>query len=213
MLNLYDRLNNAGTINKPDKKKENKMKKKITKNQVLGFGLAIATPFIIAACDDKPKGDNSCKCPNGTEHENLPCCDGTGCNCTEKLKLVEKSETIDVRSDVTMTIKYMVLDDVLPEWWDTLMSVIENRKGTFLAGHYTLIVESDGDDGFVAGAAGSKTATVSDAFLTASDYDTMRSGIRGIINAWIANVMMNNMIRMADRYDSSQHIVSGIKSV
>jgi len=71
------------------------MKKKITKEQALGLGLAIAMPFVVATCGDEPKSPQpgpqpgepeptTCGCPNGTAHEpeNFPCCEFGDCNCT-----------------------------------------------------------------------------------------------------------------------------------
>ena len=40
------------------------MKKKITKEQLLGVGLAIVTPFIVAACGE----EENCKCPAAADH-------------------------------------------------------------------------------------------------------------------------------------------------
>jgi|GEM_PF-4920067 len=60
------------------------MKKKVTKEQVLGFGMAIAAPFIMATCDNgnKPEPEPTCECPNGTEHnEGEECCDSNDCGC------------------------------------------------------------------------------------------------------------------------------------
>jgi len=193
------------------------MKKKITKNQVLGFGLAIATPFIIAACDDKPKGDNSCKCPNGTEHENLPCCDGTGCTCTEKL--VQKEYPISLRDGkVIITVKYMALKDApAPDYLSHLKSELE-FVGNNLAyqglmtnlanggGAYTLEVESgESYNGFKNAVSGNKTIKVHvDWISDAAENETyIDQEIKAAFQSFLANVMMNNMIRMADRYDSA----------
>ena len=60
------------------------MKKKVTKEQVLGFGMAIAAPFIMATCDNgnMPEPEPTCECPNGTEHnEGEECCDSNDCGC------------------------------------------------------------------------------------------------------------------------------------
>ena len=111
---------------------------------------------------------------------------------------VPHSETISIREDVTATIEYMAFADTTPEWLDTLIDVFNRNRAIFATGHYTLTVESDGDAGFVAGAAGSKTATVSAAFLSASDVTAIYVGMRSIAAVWTANViLMNNMIRMA----------------
>ena len=69
------------------------MKKKITKEQALGLGLAITMPFVVATCGDEPKspqpepqpvGPITCGCLNGTAHEpeNFPCCEFGDCTCT-----------------------------------------------------------------------------------------------------------------------------------
>jgi len=206
------------------------MKKKITKNQVLGFGLAIATPFIIAACDDKPKGggtDNSCKCPNGTEHDSKPCCDGTGCVCTEKPKLVEKSYPVELENSfgkkTTITIKYMGLEDAAAP------NYLEYLKGELVyvaAVHTDLIDKMSGKvyiikieyddyyDGFNR-IPGSETIKVHDKYLSDSKKNGtyLDTELEQAFRSFFANVMMNNMIRMADRFDSWQHIVSGTKLV
>jgi len=203
------------------------MKKKITKNQVFGFGLAIATPFIIAACDDKPK-DNSCKCPNGTEHENLPCCDGTGCTCTEKPK--PKETNLDVKiynNQITITINYMALPNAdKPSYvsqLETRFVAYGNNPGQIAmldalvnaGGKYTVVVEY-GDDIYTDFVSDKATKTIKvhhDWVSTLTGNNPTVGEMVNAFNVFITNVMMNNMIRMADRYDSPQHIVSGTKLV
>jgi len=140
--------------------------KTVGRNVALGFG-AFAVVFalaILASCDNEPK-----------PQPGVP-------------QLTEQSKDIIIRDDVTCTINYIAVTGTTPVWLDTLVSVFENRAAVFFAGHYTLTVQTTGTDGFVAGAAGTKTATVSDAFLTASDYTAMRASMGPMISSWMVMI-------------------------
>jgi len=91
----------------------------------------------------------------------------------------------NINGDLKITVNYTALPNTTPTWWNTLESVFNDREDAFGAGNFILNVKTTGTDGFVAGTAGSKTATVSEAFLSSSDYATMRVSMGPIVNDWI----------------------------
>ena len=109
-----------------------------------------------------------------------------GCdNNNNDPELIEQSKDIIFGTDKTVTVKYTALPNTTPVWWDTLVLVFDDRKASFDPAHYTLIVQYIGTEGFVAGVAGSKKATVSNTFLLNSDYTTMRASMGPIVGYWI----------------------------
>jgi hypothetical protein len=119
------------------------------------------------------------------------CDDGDG---KDDPKPVEQTKDIEIATGKTVTVVYTALPDTTPAWWSTLEEVFHNRAHAFDIGHFTLIVQSSGTDGFVAGTAGSKTATVSEAFLATSDYTAMRASMGVMVDYWIAMMELNAKI-------------------
>jgi hypothetical protein len=108
-----------------------------------------------------------------------------GCKQDEPPTPVPQSRDITIATGKTVTVNFTALPGTTPAWWDTLESVFHERAAAFDPGHYTLIVKTTGTDGFVVGETGSKTATVSEAFLSASDYTAMRASMGPIVGTWI----------------------------
>jgi len=109
-----------------------------------------------------------------------------GCKHDEPTeKPVEQSKDITIAEGKTVTVKYTAMPNTTPVWWGTLDSVFKSRATAFDLGHYTLIVKTTGTDGFTVPSPGNKTATVSDAFLSASDYTAMRNSMGLITEQWI----------------------------
>ena len=95
---------------------------------------------------------------------------------------VPQSKDITVGTNKTVTVNFTALPGTTPAWWDTLESALKSLGTGFPVGNYTLNVTS-GTSSFVK--ASSKTATVSDAWLSKSSYDEIRTGINGINDAWV----------------------------
>jgi hypothetical protein len=98
---------------------------------------------------------------------------------------VKQSKNITIADGKTVTVNFTALPDTTPIWWNTLEDVFHNLADMFDIGHYTLNVNPNGTDGFVVGEYGTKTATVSDVFLSTSDYATMRQSMGPMVNDWI----------------------------
>jgi hypothetical protein len=99
---------------------------------------------------------------------------------------VPQSKVITIATGKTVTVNFTALPGTTPAWWGTLESAFQSRASSFDIGHYTLIVKITGTDGFVAGGTGSKTATVSESFLSTSDYTAMRTSMGAITENWIS---------------------------
>jgi len=95
---------------------------------------------------------------------------------------VPQSKVITIDTGKTVTVNFTALPGTTPAWWDTLISVFENRKDAFSTIHHILNVQSTGTGGFVA--VGNKTATVSESFLSASDFTAMRASMGPIVTDW-----------------------------
>jgi hypothetical protein len=98
---------------------------------------------------------------------------------------VAQSKTITIAEGKTVTVNYTALPGTTPAWWNTLEQALRNMMAGFSNGNYTLNVTPNGTDGFIAGASGSKSATVSNAWLSKSDYNAMRISISGIQDDWV----------------------------
>jgi hypothetical protein len=108
-------------------------------------------------------------------------CDNGGNNDP---KPEEQNTPIPIAEGKTVTVTYWALPNTTPVWWDTLVSALENRAGGFASGNFTLNVTTNGTNGFIAGEIGSGTATVSETYLSQTDYETMRTAINGILDDW-----------------------------
>ena len=95
-----------------------------------------------------------------------------------------QSKDITIATGKTVTINYTAIPNTTPSWWDKLESALKDRQGGFAPGNFTLNVTTSGTDGFVAGVEGSGTATVSEAFLLASDFQAIRLSIAGALTYW-----------------------------
>ncbi|MDR0502788.1 MAG: hypothetical protein LBH16_05640 [Treponema sp.] len=126
---------------------------------------------------------------------------------------IEQSKDITIAEGKTATVNFMALPETTPTWWDTLSDVFVNRANSFALGHYTLNVQSAGTDGFVAGAPGSKTATVSETYLSTTDYTTMRADMNSILGSWIAMLNLRNFdnskeaVRLAFAHAAGQRMI------
>jgi hypothetical protein len=95
---------------------------------------------------------------------------------------VPQSKNITVGTNKTVTVNFTALPDTTPAWWSNLESALKNLGTSFFVGNYTLNVTS-GTGGFVK--TGSKTATVSETWLSQSDYETLRVSINAMLEDWI----------------------------
>jgi hypothetical protein len=105
---------------------------------------------------------------------------------------VARSEDITIAANKTVTVNFTAKPGVTPTWWGTLEEVFQALAAGFDIGHYTLNVTSDGTGGFVVGDPGSKTATVSETFLSESDYTTMGMSMGAMVDLWGAVANLNN---------------------
>jgi hypothetical protein len=106
--------------------------------------------------------------------------------CKQEPTPVAQSRDITIATGKTVTVNFTALPGTTPAWWNTLVSVFDDRKVAFDPGHYILNVQSTGTAGFAASGVGTKTVTVSEAFLSASDFTAMRNSMGPIVSAWIA---------------------------
>jgi len=110
---------------------------------------------------------------------------------------VWQAKDITIAESKTVTVNYHALPGATPTWWTTLEDVFHDRAAGFGTFHYTLNVIYTGTEGFVAGGVGSgRTATVSNAFLSSSDYTTMRASMGPMVAMWVAMHSGNDVIRM-----------------
>ena len=136
--------------------------------------------FVACGSDNE---NPTCICPSQGEHfESCEYyeCEAGGCEIDAR----NQSETITIAEGKIVTVNFMTKLGTTPTWWNTLVSALENRAGGFAIGNFSLTVIADGTGGFVAGVPGSKTATVSDTWLSQSDYNTMRIAINEILDDW-----------------------------
>ena len=109
---------------------------------------------------------------------------------------VSRSENITLAAGKTMTVHFTALPSATPAWWSKLSLFLQSIELDFPAGTYILTVTPDGTGSFVAGAAGTKTATVGENWLYGADNSDMLS-IFGILDAWVAQVKNQNQVRYA----------------
>ena len=111
----------------------------------------------------------------------------------EQPQPTQQSKDITLAAGKKVTVTYTALPGATPSWWSKLSSQLQSIEVGFPAGTYTLTVTPDGTDAFVAGAEGSKSATVSESWLSsANDTDVLMS-IAGAIAIWAS--MNNNAVQ------------------
>ena len=98
---------------------------------------------------------------------------------------VSRSENITLAAGKSMTVHFTALPDATPSWWGKLSSKLQFFAVDFPTGNYTLTV-TDGTGGFVAGAYGSKSTTVSENWLSGATDDDMNVSLSGMLGDWIS---------------------------
>jgi len=94
----------------------------------------------------------------------------------EQPQPTQQSKDIILAAGKKVTVTYTALPGATPSWWSKLSTQLQSMEVGFPAGTYTLTVTPDGTDAFVAGAEGSKSATVSESWLSsANDTDVLMS--------------------------------------
>jgi len=164
--------------------------KKQTKQRI-GAGIAIGSLTLATIF-----GATACKEIEYIHGEDCKCSD-----CETPAQPTAQTATINLAPGKTMVINYDAVTGTTPEWWNILISTLVNRQAGFGAGEYILNVESGGTAGFVSAGPGSRTATVSEAYLLNTDYETIRNDIGTSGGAWTAMLEMfdnsKNTVRMA----------------
>ena len=120
-----------------------------------------------------------------------------GCSNGSTEKPTAQSKNITIAAGKTVTVNFTALPGTTPSWWSTLEDVFEDRAAGFAPGHYTLNVQYSGTDGFVAGGVGSGIATVSEAFLAASDFAAMRASMGPMVSSWTIAMIRNSNVYIA----------------
>jgi len=168
------------------------------KNKIYVLGIILLIGFIVISCD-KEETESKCEC-NPKHHETACTCNGVDCVC-----IMPQAKDITIAEGKTVTVNYYSLPGATPTWWKTLEDVFHNLSAGFGTVHYTLNVQYTGTDGFVAGGPGSgRTATVSNTFLSNSDFAAMKASMGPIVGSWLAMYNANDAVRMANavpRYD------------
>jgi len=174
------------------------------KRNLLILVIVFLIGFIVTSCD-KEEIEPKCEC-NPKHHETACTCDGVDCVCT-----MPQAKDITIAEGKTVTVNYYALPGATPTWWKTLEDVFHDLSAGFSAGHYTLNVEYTGTSGFVSGTPGSRTATVSNTFLSNSDFATIRQSMGPMMSGWTAMHIGNDAVRIANavsRYDCAMKLVS-----
>jgi hypothetical protein len=110
-----------------------------------------------------------------------------GCKSDPDPEKVWQSKSVDIGANKTMTVKFMALPDVTPDWWAKLEGFLSGAGAEFTGlGDYIITVTPEGTGGFVAGPRGTKTATVSEAFLRENPVTVIGPSIAGIIPDFVA---------------------------
>jgi len=160
------------------------------KRNLLVLAIIFFIGFIVTSCV-KEETEPKCEC-NLKHHETACTCDGVDCVCT-----MPQAKDITIAEGKTVTVNYYALPGATPIWWKTLEDVFHDRAAGFGTFHYTLNVEYTGTDGFVAGGVGSgRTATVSNTFLSNSDYASIRQSMGPMVAMWVAMDNGNDVFRM-----------------
>ena len=95
---------------------------------------------------------------------------------------VPQSKDITIATGKTVTVNFTALPGTTPAWWDKLETALTTASGGFGSGDFILNVQSSGTGGFV-GVDGSKTATVSNAFLSNSIPSAILTSLGDAMNA------------------------------
>jgi hypothetical protein len=119
--------------------------------------------------------------------------------------VAERSENITIAAGKTVTVNFTATTkNDKPEWWDDLEGALQALASVFVPGNYILNVTSDGTDGFAA--SGSKTATVSDDWLSKSDTVAMYLAVNDILADWIIAMSNSRGVYMASVGANQQHL-------
>ena len=108
---------------------------------------------------------------------------------------VEQSKDITLAAGKKVTVNFTALPGATPTWWGKLSSQLQVFGAGFPTGNYTLNVTPNGTGGFVAGATGSKTATVGENWLSNAQDTDIGSSIASVLMAWVAQIKNQNRVR------------------
>jgi hypothetical protein len=112
--------------------------KNSTKAKLLAGALGAATLFNQAACDNGSTSTTKCECPNGTAHQNLPCCNGIDCNCIQW-----KTSSFTVNTSYTVTIEDQT--GIMPaQFFQNMQDSCE--ANVYIANNAKIIIESQTTD-------------------------------------------------------------------
>jgi len=121
----------------------------------------------------------------------------------EQPQPTQQSKDITLAAGKKVTVTYTALPGATPSWWGKLSTQLQFVEVGFPTGTYTLTVTPTGTAGFVAGAEGSKSATVSDSWLSSANDTEVLMSMGGIISIWIS-MNTNNAVHMAHDKDWKQ---------
>jgi len=122
-----------------------------------------------------------------------------GCPSEQEEQIpVQRSENITIATGKTVTVNFMALLNATPVWWSKLSSKLQFFAGDFPEGSYTLTVTLDGTNGFVAGTAGTKTATVGESWLSGATDSDMNTSLANMLATWISMEKDQNRVRFDD---------------
>jgi hypothetical protein len=110
-----------------------------------------------------------------------------GCKGDESTEQpVAQSKTITLANGKTVTVNFTALPNITPIWFSKLETQLSLLKGTFPNGNYILIVETGNlNNGFEVKNSGSKTATVSEKWLSSATELEILDGLLDITSDWI----------------------------